>query len=170
MTLERAIKRNSFLICIVCGKSFLNRWYEKEIKKGNAKFCSKKCQSLHYSQNHRKGDYCICEQCGRIRYYSPSTIKRTKRVGICGNCRKKEKTMSTDGYWEIRVPEHKHKIKEHRYFMEKKIGRKLLSTELVHHINGKKLDNRIENLEIMSRAEHNILHQPNGFNPKRFKN
>ncbi len=36
--------------------------------------------------------------------------------------------------------------------------RPLTADEVVHHINGDKTDNRIENLQLMTNAEHTIMH------------
>lgn len=47
---------------------------------------------------------------------------------------------------------------EHRFIMEQHLGRKLERNEIVHHKNGDKRDNRLENLEVMTLSEHGKFH------------
>ena len=44
----------------------------------------------------------------------------------------------------------------HRYVMEQFLGRELLSTEIIHHINGDQSDNRISNLELLTNINDHI--------------
>ena len=55
------------------------------------------------------------------------------------------------------------KVAEHRLVMEKHLGRKLLSTETIHHINENRLDNNVENLKIVKTGEHLHCHNQKYF-------
>lgn len=72
------------------------------------------------------------------------------------------KSLKQDGYVLIRKPKHPSSYKngymfEHRYIMEKKLGRKLKKYEHVHHKNGVKDDNRPDNLELVNAQSHNLI-------------
>jgi hypothetical protein len=73
------------------------------------------------------------------------------------------KRISIKPYWFAKIPEHPKATKhgyvlEHRVIMENKIGRLLLNNEIVHHKNGNKKDNTEDNLELMTKSQHNIFH------------
>ena len=69
-----------------------------------------------------------------------------------------KKYIVAGGYVQLYFPETKQKIYEHRFVMEKHLGRVLKRYEWIHHINENKTDNRIENLQLMSPAVHRKTH------------
>jgi hypothetical protein len=62
------------------------------------------------------------------------------------------------GYIYLIFPD-KHTIAEHRYVMENHLKRKLAKNEHVHHINGDRSNNNLENLVLLTRSEHNSVHK-----------
>lgn len=69
------------------------------------------------------------------------------------------------GYIHLWKPDHpnavtgynKKYVLEHRFVMSEHLGRPLTKEESVHHINGVKDDNRLENLQLMTKRVHHGL-------------
>ena len=78
---------------------------------------------------------------------------------------KSTKRVKSNGYYALYVPDHpnafgKGYVYEHRYLIEQKIGRILSGNEIVHHIDGNKLNNDLSNLVLCeSIAVHKFEHR-----------
>jgi len=77
------------------------------------------------------------------------------------------RVVSKGDYYYAVLPEHPNStdwgyVLWHRVIMENHLGRLLTPEEVVHHINGDKKDNRLENLELLDKKEHSARHMRTG--------
>lgn len=125
-------------------------------------------------KSHGKFIYIGCGVCGLTRWVSltkhrPTHTKcrRCARVGKKLKARDGTPYRRPDGYLSIYVGKDDFYspmrnvisyVLEHRLVMAKSLGRCLQRWEIVHHKNGIKDDNRIENLELATKGSHTIQH------------
>ena len=170
------------LNCEECG--VLYKTPHQKFENNNKNYCSNKCRykKLENCINcGKKKNGCskiYCESCYRKEYYKNNPEKRDKKRKTSLENKRKKLGIPIDapllknkngfggingcGYKIYYKPDHfasnkiSGKITEHKMIMCEFLGRNLYKEENIHHKNGDRLDNRLENLELWSK------HQPNG--------
>lgn len=147
--------------CRVCGK---------QLPKAAMTYCSQECNL----KGRRAGKEIPCEVCSEMMYVTEKSTKRFCSYK-CSNEAKKgpksdgpgSKLLRSDGYIAVYYPAHHDSnrsryILEHRLVAEQKYGRRILKTEHVHHIDGNKLNNHPDNLEVISPSAHSVITSKQG--------
>ncbi len=122
--------------CQICGEKFNTTL--SEIKDGGGKFCSRKCYYEHLRKNRPKGEDSWAWKGGEFK--------------------------DNEGYIRVYRPEHPNAqsrgyVPKHRLVMEEHLGRKLKEEEVVHHIDGDKENNDIDNLVLFpTNGAHTAFH------------
>jgi endogenous inhibitor of DNA gyrase (YacG/DUF329 family) len=158
--------------CSHCEKEFTPR-------RNSQKFCSHRCAAFDVAkrlgkqrgEKKRNGITKICKICSTSfyvpKYRIPTAIYCSRRCTSIANPENTKKArdvsplMARAGKCAPRIYNYitinGERIREHRHIMQCYLGRKLETWEHVHHINGNGLDNRIENLQVLSNSEHQKL-------------
>ena len=161
------------LKCDCCGKSIL----KKKSHITNKNYCSRDCHNLSM----QNGRIVNCSICGEEVYKSKGNIRtrnfcstRCRNLWLSENGHIMNPMGKSAGHKaphltslnKVRNPlmciskpnaDNPHK-ENPRKTMSEYLGRQLLSTEDVHHVNGDRTDNRIQNLVVMEKKKHLRMH------------
>lgn len=153
------LKGRAMVVWLACKKCGKERWvmYNSHRKKNVCAKCRSrqtiKAKAMNLA-NHRTD--CKCHRCRIGKGYFKGSNNPMWNGGV---------KQLTTGYIMIYVPDN-HKfasmraydggnyVMEHRLVMAESLGRPLTKTETVHHKNGVKSDNRLENLELWATKHH----------------
>ena len=127
-------------------------------KNSTAKYCSMPCRNADIKKPPISKECPACKSTFQTRWQKQVCCSQTcarahdsARLGN-GNWKGGRNKINT-GYWKVLAKDHPAADKngyvlEHRIVLEKQMGRYLHDRERVHHKNGVRDDNRLENLEL----------------------
>lgn len=141
--------RQRSLDCSSCSYKRIKE-YQKKYREENKDLCIQRCR---ISESKNKKSYLLKRKARyRKKHGIPLDDPFVKRKNGEGN-------IDSSGYKTITKKGHpnqmdiKGRIREHVYIMSEYIGRPIVKGESVHHKNGIRDDNRIENLELWSTSQ-----------------
>ena len=170
--------RSMLLVCSQCGLEF-ERYWDKPGPSGR-RFCSRSCSATFNNRVHPKRVRVprikVCAWCDE-QYEPRARGVRAEQQQFCSIACRDDSRLQTavrlpdnwrangkvldrsKGYVLVYFPTHpaatnRGYVYEHRVVAEEMVGRRLRSDEHVHHRNGKRWDNRPENLEVMNARDH----------------
>jgi Na+-translocating ferredoxin:NAD+ oxidoreductase RnfC subunit len=147
--------------CLECGAEFT------ALPSSPKKFCSFVCHTNYRKKlfEEKKGNELLtCEVCGEKYYVIPYRRDKSKYCSYkCHQIGEGRKAGAIAAERQRRKSEGKTYTKTngrhtHRSAAEELIGRQLSKGEVVHHIDGNKLNNNPDNLMVLTHAEHARLH------------
>jgi hypothetical protein len=152
ITTKATIKYRYVNSCKKCGIEFLAQIQSK------GKFCSHSCRGketakLNLSYDKRGKNNPMFGRTHSKKSKDKISKSRIGKYTLEKHPRWKKGIKISKGYVMYKMPNHPNSngygyVMEHRLAMEKEIGRLLEQNEEVHHKNGIRDDNRIENLEL----------------------
>lgn len=146
--------------CEICRRIF--HVHARYIKARPARFCSSYCRNTFFA---RIPIWTKCLSCKKPVKGQKSCSKKYCSLQCYWNrLRSLYASKKERGRYIYTKTDDGRRIYVHRFLMEKKLGRKLSSKEIVHHKNGNRSDNRIANLGVISQNEHIREH----FSPYQF--
>lgn len=153
--------------CFECGDIIVKKAHSGWAAYRRQKFCSVRCEWIHRTGSNsnfwKPRKVLHCKQCRSVLsnydLKTPPSARRRKYCSRrCEALKRYGKLRPMNSYKVVAYVNRK-PVFEHVQIATRALGRPLRKGEVVHHINGKRNDNRPKNLLICSASYHNWLHQ-----------